>query len=73
MTHATRSNAVHFNPKKAFRIHLLVILLTTPFIWIIWHLTEKSYPWPIWPTLGWTLGIIFHYLGITVFKKNPNN
>jgi thiol:disulfide interchange protein len=60
------------NPRKGFRIHLLVFLLTIPAIWIIWLLTEQTYPWPLWQTLGWTIGIWFHYLGAFVFKKSTN-
>lgn len=58
------------NPAKGFRIHLLVFLLVTPVIWLVWYLTDQTYPWPIWSTIGWTIGIVFHYLGVFVFKKN---
>jgi hypothetical protein len=58
------------NPKKGFGIHLFVFLLTTPSIWLVWSLTDRSYPWPIWSTSAWTIGILFHYLGVFVFKKS---
>jgi len=25
--------------------------------------------WPIWPTLGWSLGILFHWLGAFHIEK----
>lgn len=64
------STVALISPKRGFRIHLLVFLLTIPAIWFIWYLTNSSYPWPIWNSLAWGTGILFHYLGIFVFKKH---
>lgn len=58
------------NPELGFKIHLLVFLLATPVIFIIWYLTDTTYPWPVWSTASWTIGILFHYLGVFVFRKN---
>ena len=58
--------------KKDFRIHLLVFLLATPVIWLVWYVTDRSYPWPLWQTPAWATGLLFHYLGVYVFKKNKN-
>lgn len=58
------------NPKLGFRIHLLVFLLATPVNFIIWYLTDTTYPWPLWSTSAWAIGLLFHYLGVFVFKKN---
>lgn len=60
------------NPKKGFRIHLLIFLLETPAIWLVWYLTGRTYPWPLWATLAWAIGVLFHYLGVYVFKKSKN-
>ena len=27
-------------------------------LWLIWALTGAGYPWPIWPMLGWGLGLL---------------
>jgi hypothetical protein len=56
------------NPKLGFQIHLLVFLLATPAIWIVWYLTDTTYPWPLWSTPAWIVGVLFHYLGIFVFN-----
>lgn len=61
------------NPKKGFSIHLLVFLLSMPAIWLIWYCTDRTYLWPLWQTAGWSIGIIFHYLGVFVFKKSRKN
>jgi hypothetical protein len=60
------------DPKKGFRIHLLVFVLATPAIWIVWYLTDRTYLWPLWSTPAWGIGIVFHYLGVFVFKKSGN-
>jgi hypothetical protein len=26
-------------------------------------------PWPLWATLGWGIGIVFHYMGAYVFPR----
>ena len=64
------NNTAHINPKKGFRIHLLVFLLITPATWLVWYLATSTYPWPLWSTPAWAIGVVFHYLGIYVFKKN---
>jgi len=58
------------NPKRGFTIHLLVFTLTIPVIWLIWFLTDRTYLWPLWQTGAWATGLLFHYLGVYVFKKS---
>lgn len=45
-----------------FRRHLLVYFITNASLWIIWFLTGQGYPWPVWPLVGWGIGVIFHYI-----------
>jgi hypothetical protein len=33
-------------------------------LWMIWLLTGAGYPWPIWPTMGWGIGLLGHAGGI---------
>ena len=56
------------NPQKGFRVHLMVFLLVTPAIWLVWFLTNSNYPWPVWQTPAWAIVLLFHYLGVFVFK-----
>lgn len=69
--HQTTSNSLT-NHRKGFRIHLLAFLIGIPASWIIWSLTDTTYPWPLWQTLGWAIGIVFHFLGVYVFKKSAS-
>ena len=68
----SRDTSASLNPKKGFRIHLLIFLLATPAIWLSWCLTDRTYPWPLWSTPAWAIGVLFHYLGTFVFKKAKN-
>jgi hypothetical protein len=74
MTHQTQwRKSAPIDPKKGFRIHLLIFLLVTPVIWLLWYLTDRAYPWPLWSTPPWALGVLFHYLGAFVFKRSKDN
>lgn len=45
-----------------FRSHLVVYCVVIGSLWGIWVLTSDGYPWPIWPSFGWGIGLVFHYL-----------
>jgi len=45
-----------------FRRHLLTYFVTNAVLWIIWLVTGQGYAWPIWPTAGWGIGVLFHYM-----------
>jgi hypothetical protein len=40
----------------AVRTYLAVMAL----LWLIWLLTGAGYPWPVWPMLGWGIGVAGH-------------
>ncbi len=66
---ANEQKVAQINPEKGFRIHLLVFVLTIPAIWLIWFLTDRTYLWPLWQTAAWGTGLLFHYLGVFVFRS----
>jgi len=45
-----------------FKVHLFVYCVVNAVLWTIWFFTNRTYPWPIWPTAGWGVGLIFHYM-----------
>lgn len=55
--------------KRAFRFHLALYLVVNLVLIIIWALTGHGYFWPIWPMLGWGIGIAFH--GWAVHFQKP--
>lgn len=52
-------------PAPAWRAHLRTYLVVIAGLWLIWALTGFGYPWPIWPMLGWGLGVLGHHTGMT--------
>lgn len=48
--------------KQAFRIHLTVYWLVMTLLVVIWLVSSGwgSYFWPIWPMMGWGLGLAIH-------------
>ena len=60
--------------RAGFKSHLVTYLAMLPFFWLIWLLTganlsDSGLPWLVWPTAGWGVGVLFHYLGVYVFEK----
>lgn len=54
--------------RAAFKRHLYTYLIINAFLWSLWIISTKeqntegfSAPWPIWPTLGWGIGVFFNY------------
>jgi len=45
-----------------FRTHLVVYIVINTSLWIIWYATGGNYPWPVWPLVGWGIGLFFHYV-----------
>lgn len=60
--------------RAKFKRSLSAYVLVIPFLWIIWFLTMpelsryERFPWPIWPMLGWGLGLGIQYLNAYVFE-----
>lgn len=54
--HERRSTAA----QTLFAVHLRVYLIVNAFLIAIWALTGSSEFWPIWPILGWGLGLALH-------------
>ncbi|MGH2685525.1 MAG: 2TM domain-containing protein [Actinomycetota bacterium] len=46
--------------KQEFRSHLTAYVLVNIGLVVIWALTGRDYFWPIWPILGWGIGLGFH-------------
>lgn len=57
--------------RASFKSHLVIYLVMSIFFWAIWYLTggrtyNRGLPWPVWPMLGWGIGVAFHYIGAYV-------
>ena len=57
--------------RAGFKKHLASYIIVNGFLWAMWYFTQGSsefeemeygnYPWPIWSTLGWGIGLAFSY------------
>lgn len=62
--------------RASFRYHLTSYLVVNGCLWALWYFTTPAYdmrrltPWPFFPTLGWGIGLLFHYLGAFVFPRH---
>ncbi len=58
--------------RAAFRTHVLIYFIMNILFWTIWYLSLKNtpnpptridkIPWPVWPMVGWGIGVFFNYL-----------
>jgi transcriptional regulator with XRE-family HTH domain len=60
--------------RAKFKRSLSAYVLVIPFLWVILFLTMpelaryERFPWPVWPMLGWGLGLGIQYLKAYVFE-----
>ena len=63
--------------RVGFKRHLATYIVINSFLWLMWYFTdhndnEAGVPWPIFPMLGWGIGVIFSFLGAYVFIKQDS-
>ena len=51
---------IRLRKKRDFRAHLLAYVLINGSLLIIWALTGSGFFWPVFPMLGWGVGLVFH-------------
>lgn len=61
--------------RASFKGHLTTYVIMSVFFWAIWAFSGgRTYgnglPWPVWPMLGWGIGVAFHYIGAYVAPKS---
>ena len=67
--------------RVGFIKHAVVYLIVNIFLWALWYFTsndynseyriikEGYYPWPIWTTLGWGIGLAFNFTSAYIFPR----
>lgn len=58
-----------------FKRHVYTYLAVNLFLWCLWAISIPNegsgyFPWPIWCTLGWGIGLLFNY--ISVYHTNDD-
>ena len=61
-------------PRMGFRIHLAVYVAVQALLIATWALTSSwddgfPFPWPIFPLLGWGVGLVAHYAAYSGMRK----
>lgn len=62
--------------RAGFKSHLTIYFIVNAFLWVLWYLSgqrihdSSPFPWPLWTTIGWGIGLAFHYAGTYIFTKN---
>ena len=62
--------------RVSFRNHFTTYLIVNGFLWALWYFTTGTYDtrhlvlWPVFPTLGWGVGLLFHYIGAFVSPRH---
>lgn len=57
--------------RTSFKYNLAMYVVFMAFFWGLWYFTagrhgSGGWPWPIWPMLGWGVGIVVHYVSAYV-------
>lgn len=68
--------------RASFKNHATAYVIVNLFLWGLWYFTRYNsiergsgmfirtgYPWPVWTTLGWGIGLAFHFAGAYVCTK----
>lgn len=66
----------HAKKRAGFRMHFLVYILMSIIFWLVWGFTIKinvakdiNFPWPLFPMIGWGVGVFLHYMGAYHWRK----
>ncbi|HEY2723139.1 MAG TPA: 2TM domain-containing protein [Pseudonocardiaceae bacterium] len=46
--------------RRDFGRHLVIYLLVNAFLVVIWAVTGAGFFWPIFPIVGWGIGVVFN-------------
>ena len=65
MTEEQRQWAVRrIRAKRGFLTHFAVYLAVNVLLVLIWAMTSATSFWPIWPMLGWGIGVVAHAVSV---------
>ncbi|UDY34803.1 2TM domain-containing protein [Dermatobacter hominis] len=46
--------------RRELTANVVSFLIVNAFMWALWLMTGAGYPWPIWVTGPWLVGVAFH-------------
>ena len=51
---------IRLRKKQELRAHLLAYVLVNALLVTVWALTGTGFFWPVFPLMGWGIGLVFH-------------
>lgn len=57
--------------RSGFRIHLTAYLAASVLMVVIWLATGGGYFWPVWPVVGWGVGVVSHAVSVSACTAHP--
>lgn len=52
--------------RRGFYMHLVVYVIVNAGLVLLWALQDAGNFWPMWPMIGWGIGVIAHGFGVFV-------
>jgi hypothetical protein len=43
--------------KRQFQYQVLIFVVINVFLWVLWAVNDFGFPWPIFVTVGWGIGL----------------
>ena len=68
--------------RASFKTHAVTYVIMNTFFWAVWFFTANRhernldvftwnhFPWPVWPMIGWGIGLAFHFAGAYIFPRS---
>ena len=61
--------------RASFKAHLSTYVVINAFLWLLWFFTGSKgngsgIPWPAWSSIGWGVGLFFHFIGAYIDTGN---
>lgn len=60
--------------RASFKSHLYVYLFVNATLWTLWAFgliwsRSDTYPWPVWTSFGWGIGLVSHYFSAYTYSE----
>lgn len=67
--------------RAGFKTHAVTYVIMNTFFWAVWFFSSNRhqddfeivnlhhFPWPVWPMVGWGIGLAFHFAGAYIFPR----
>ena len=57
--------------RASFKTHLCAYVIVNLSLWLLWifsgdRTAGSGFPWPVWPLMGWGIGLASHYVSAYV-------